>query len=247
MNFLLYFLFGLVVSQARGFNFIPYGTADGDSQCQKSTDYECMNVNLGITFKLRHLFSFSSLNVLSNGCLSYDETEHSNFTACAFPNEFNYALGGNVFYRSTGEQSVLDLVDSQIIEGYYNKQARFSSTRVFVATWANVVEDGTSNRNTFQVILAVDSISNSHFIVFNYGKCESEMPIKCGFTWNATHSQSLVNCGPASSNVGQAGLFVFLVNGDDRTSMVVSSTFSIKTKEKSLYIFLIYLDTATIS
>jgi hypothetical protein len=204
-------------------SLLPYGTADGDSQCQKTTDYECMNVNMGFIFKIGDTFAFSSLSVLSNGCLAYDASESSTFTASVFSAAYNYALGGSVFYRSTSDQSVLDLIDSQLAENYFKSKLEFSSSKAFIATWVSVVEDGTSNRNTFQAVLVTGSNSNAQFMIFNYGKCESDAA-KCEFNLNSTHFESLNGkCGPYESNVANPGQFIFLVSGGNSTSRSQSS------------------------
>ena len=210
-------------------SLIAYGVADGDLECTTWTGgRDCLGIDLGFTFKLGHSQqqqqqrSFSRVSILLNGSMLLAEDE-SLLLLSVYANDYNYALGGSIYYRSVREQTVLDSLDCQINSACPAASGLFSVTRAFVATWHNVVEQASARRNTFQSVLATDE-RGAYFLFLNFAECQS-VNSQSSFSVNESFVQTLT---PWKNNQTD-NQFIYLVYGSGK--FLLTSVFSVVNKK----------------
>ncbi|XP_032905509.1 alpha-tectorin [Amblyraja radiata] len=156
----------------------PFGIGNLDSETPKVDDGGSPEISLLITFPF-FAVGQRSLHVNNNGVLSFN-VQVSQFTPEVFPlsdgrsfiapfwADVHNGIKGNVYYRESVEQSILQRVTKDIRKNFKD-QASFSATWVFIATWEKVTFYGgssTTPMNTFQCVLVTDE--RNSFAMFNY-------------------------------------------------------------------------------
>ncbi|XP_070554202.1 uncharacterized protein [Ptychodera flava] len=157
----------------------PYGPEFGDNTNAPNDDGSSGQVFIQTPFPFfdeDHEF----LWINTNGVISFLK-EVFEFVPQSFPlgNEWRLIApfwadvdtreGGNVFWRETRDQDVLDRA-TRHIQQYYVGEAGFTALWVLVATWDNVTFFGTAQPslvNTFQTVLVTNG--RHSFAIFNYG------------------------------------------------------------------------------
>jgi hypothetical protein len=205
-------------------SFVPFGSNQGDTLLTFGDDNLSSQVPISsIKF---YGFYFSSLFVATNGYLSFGLFSGycGGFPAlgqaviAAFKTDlFASISAGRVYYRSTTSPSILALFS-------YPNILPISPTYAFIATWDNVVPCCTSSASStvsFQIVLATDGTST--YVIFQYGLLMFSGPCAAVAGFNkgdGTTSFSLPNSKTSlsqtfasNSNVGNAGKWVFRVDG----------------------------------
>ncbi|XP_059813041.1 alpha-tectorin [Hypanus sabinus] len=156
----------------------PFGSRNMDSETPKVDDGGSPEIPLLITFPF-FAVGQRSLHVNNNGVISFN-VQVSQFTPEAFPlsdgrsfiapfwADVHNGIKGNVYYRESVEQSILQRATKDIRKNFKD-QSSFSATWVFIATWDKVTFYGgssTTPMNTFQCVLITDE--RNSFAMFNY-------------------------------------------------------------------------------
>ncbi|NWU92528.1 SNED1 protein, partial [Upupa epops] len=159
-------------------DFYPFGPAQGDAATRKQDDGGSELRPLAVTFPFFGA-GHSGLYVNNNGIISFLK-EVSQFTPVAFPiskdrrvvaafwADVDNRQAGDVYYRESTEQSILERASRDIVQ-YFPEFPGFSAQWVFIATWYRVTFFGGSSIspvNTFQIVLITDG--KLSFTIFNY-------------------------------------------------------------------------------
>ena len=126
---------------------------------------------------------------------------------------------GDVLYRISNNQTLLDKVSSHIADAF----SEFSPTMLFIATWNRVPQSSSENNtqfNTFQAVIASDNNTNTTVVLFLYGdiKWSSGLP-SIGF--NSESRSRYYNQERSTqdletlTNIGQPGIFAFRVDQEN--------------------------------
>ncbi|XP_053908627.1 sushi, nidogen and EGF-like domain-containing protein 1 isoform X2 [Cuculus canorus] len=154
----------------------PYGSDEGDRKTPKLDDGTSPKVSLSVPFTF-YGKKHRSLYVNNNGVVSFD-ARVAQYTPDPFPladgrpfvapywADVDNVLGGEVFYRETTQEALLERVTENI--NRYFPTVPFAAAWAFVATWDHVAYYGsnTNKGNTFQALLT--SNGETSFIVLNY-------------------------------------------------------------------------------
>jgi len=174
-------------------DLFPFGVNNGDSIVPATDDGSSGIIQLHRPYYVGKNY-YSSLFVNNDGGISFDNSINISTPVCSnpLPTAYSYffaywadsdtsqGLGGEVYYRESTDQDLLDKATAEI-------QAARPSTRnlkinaVFIATWHEVTFAGaadcnhtyqTAPRNTFQaVIAAVDTpkpLDYRSYLILNY-------------------------------------------------------------------------------
>ncbi|NXM70843.1 SNED1 protein, partial [Serilophus lunatus] len=159
-------------------DFYPFGPAQGDAATRKQDDGGSELRPLSIPFPFFGA-GHTGLYVNNNGIISFLK-EVSQFTPVAFPiskdrrvvaafwADVDNRRAGDVYYRESTEQPILDRASKDIAQ-YFPEFPGFSAQWVFIATWYRVTFFGGSSFspvNTFQIVLITDG--KLSFTIFNY-------------------------------------------------------------------------------
>ena len=177
-------------------NFLPFGTAHGDSRVPTALVGSTEAIPLGTdvvifgshhntlyvsyTYLYESSIYFSKSQVNTNGVLSFRQSFPrfyyfgSDFDSVSSPpiiapfwDLIDIRASGTIYYRQDFNSSIADQIQQDIYTQFPDV-GFFYPSLVFVATWDRVAEYfGFSDRNTFQVVLASDG--GRTFVRFNYG------------------------------------------------------------------------------
>ncbi|XP_057264396.1 sushi, nidogen and EGF-like domain-containing protein 1 isoform X3 [Pezoporus wallicus] len=159
-------------------DFYPFGPAEGDAATRKQDDGGSELRPLSVPFPFFGA-GHTGLYVNNNGIISFLK-EVSQFTPVAFPiskdrrvvaafwADVDNRRAGDVYYRESTEQSILERASRDIAQ-YFPEFPGFSAQWVFIATWYRVTFFGGNSFspvNTFQIVLITDG--KLSFTIFNY-------------------------------------------------------------------------------
>ncbi|NXH17708.1 SNED1 protein, partial [Bucco capensis] len=159
-------------------DFYPFGPTQGDAATRKQDDGGSELRPLSIPFPFFGA-GHTGLYVNNNGIISFLK-EVSQFTPVAFPiskdrrvvaafwADVDNRWAGDVYYRESTEQSILERASRDIAQ-YFPEFPEFSAQWVFIATWYRVTFFGGNSFspvNTFQIVLITDG--KLSFTIFNY-------------------------------------------------------------------------------
>ncbi|KAM9542895.1 sushi, nidogen and EGF-like domain-containing protein 1 isoform 3-T3 [Guaruba guarouba] len=159
-------------------DFYPFGPAEGDAATRKQDDGGSELRPLSVPFPFFGA-GHTGLYVNNNGIISFLK-EVSQFTPVAFPiskdrrvvaafwADVDNRRAGDVYYRESTEQSILERASGDIAQ-YFPEFPGFSAQWVFIATWYRVTFFGGNSFspvNTFQIVLITDG--KLSFTIFNY-------------------------------------------------------------------------------
>ncbi|XP_053375002.1 nidogen-1-like [Mercenaria mercenaria] len=158
--------------------FYPYGASRGDTSLRSEDDVSSPEIQLETPVHFYDGF-YTSLFVNSNGHLSF-ESELPGYQPtmvmplgievkiiAAFMADLDLSVGGNVFYRETTEEALLQRVAADI-QGHFSQFTSFEPLGLFIATWdkAPAFRGDTKSVNTFQIVIASDELNS--FVIMNY-------------------------------------------------------------------------------
>lgn len=158
--------------------FYPYGVSRGDVTLQQGDDVSSPEIQVAVPI---HFYDgyYSSIFVNSNGHLSV-ESELPSYQPtlvmpigqdikmiAAFLSDIDVSLGGNVFYRESAEEAILQRAATDI-QSHFSQFPTFEPQSLFIATWDGVAsyETAGGELNTFQIVIASDELNS--FVIFNY-------------------------------------------------------------------------------
>ena len=167
----------------------PFGAAQGDTLIPPLDDGSSGLISMSATFPFFGR-QYNTMFVNVNGGFSF-ERELSSYSSHDFPmpaaipviiavwTDINTRNGGDIWYRETRDAAILNSVSKEI-RGTICPAPKFRNFVAdwgFVTTYADVAFFGASTagkrlRNTFQVILALDSARSVSFAILNYAKIE---------------------------------------------------------------------------
>ena len=169
-------------------NFLPYGPSAGDGTFPKSDDaFEAVDLTVNFPF---YGESYNKMYINTDGGITF-KGPYTDFDAeIDFPIEDNEKpmiavywadakthLGGDIYYRQTTDQDILDLATQQIHSKSGCAYSQFTAAWAYIVTWDQIAffgatEIGVSKRNTFQLVLVVDSSGENSFSIVNYDRLD---------------------------------------------------------------------------
>ncbi|XP_060577111.1 nidogen-2-like [Ruditapes philippinarum] len=158
--------------------FYPYGNLRGDTDL-KGDDSSSPEIQLQTPVHFYEKF-YTSLFVSTNGLISFG-SEFPRYQPdmvlplglkeikiiAAFFADMDIDVAGNVFYRETTEEALLQRVAADI-QGHFSEFPDFEPLGLFIATWDGVgaFKGDPKSVNTFQIVIASDELNS--FVIMNY-------------------------------------------------------------------------------
>jgi hypothetical protein len=180
--------------------------------------------NYTLSFNLPYLKqNYRSISVNVNGFVYLNGTA----LLAAYSNFFcTNSSGSAVFSREVNQSAELTAISSRI-QSVFSNYPTFSATNAFVVTWYNVaLVSSQSQLNTFQMILATDSLNT--FAIFYFVRLDSIGQLRCMYTTsNGTSLTDIV----MSANCTSYGSLVALVNVPGNRVLFFDSDFYLPTEK----------------
>ncbi|WAR19053.1 NDG-like protein [Mya arenaria] len=223
--------------------FYPYGSSRGDETLSNEDDISSPEVQLTTPIHYYDGF-YTSIYVNSNGHVTFESelpVIQPNMVLpmgrefrliAAFFADVDLTQGGNVFYRETNEEALLQRAGADV-QGHFSQFPDFEPLGLFIATWDKVLphKPESALTNTFQIVIASDELNS--FVIFNYldegvmwtksvGKWAEynrpDPPAQAGFDSGSSLSYTLPKSGEpqvtrlaSASNVNVPGVWMFHV------------------------------------
>lgn len=158
--------------------FYPYGESSGDASLRRADDTSSSEIQLTTPVHFYDGF-YTSLFVNSNGHLSFD-SEIPTYQPtmimpmglevkiiAAFLADVDLSAGGNVFFRETKEEHLLQRAAADV-QAHFSQFTSFEPLGLFIATWDRVAafRGQSESTNTFQIVIASDELTS--FVILNY-------------------------------------------------------------------------------